>query len=300
MYRIISFMEKSTQTNGKSFLEMNNLVVDYSDGDVSIYDNVKNLKEISPLKPLVNLVVMCTSGSMKMVIGGRTSVVKTNDVMFCPSSVCIDDYNLTSDFECKMLCMSDRIIQTLLHDKYLVWNDAVYMSQLNVVSMSEVCKEEFSFYYALIHSKIKNRRKNSNEIMHALIRSLLLELCNIIESTQPNYDDERKQSQGLMLFNRFIRIVAASEVKRQPITHYAGMLAITPKYLTMLCLKYSNKTASDWIVQYTKEDIRFYLRNSNLSIKEVSARLGFANMSHFGSYVRKHLGASPSDFRRGW
>ena len=65
----------------------------------------------------------------------------------------------------------------------------------------------------------------------------------------------------------------------------------------MLCLKYSNKTASEWIVQYTIEDIRFYLRNSNLSIKEISGKLGFANMSHFGSYVRKHLGVSPTDFR---
>ena len=90
-----------------------------------------------------------------------------------------------------------------------------------------------------------------------------------------------------------------SDVKRRPITYYAGKLAITPKYLTMLCLKFSNKTASDWIVQYTIEDIRFYLRNSNLSIKEISAKLGFANMSHFGSYVRKNLGASPSDFRHG-
>ena len=86
-------------------------------------------------------------------------------------------------------------------------------------------------------------------------------------------------------------------MKRRPINEYASELAITPKYLTMLCLKYSNKTASQWIIDYTLEDIRFYLRSSNLSIKEISAKLGFANMSHFGSYVRKHLGMSPSEFR---
>ena len=65
----------------------------------------------------------------------------------------------------------------------------------------------------------------------------------------------------------------------------------------MLCLKYSGKTASEWVAQYTVEEIRFFLRSSHLSIKEISARMGFSNMSHFGSYVRKHLGVSPSEYR---
>ena len=102
-----------------------------------------------------------------------------------------------------------------------------------------------------------------------------------------------------MLFNRFLGLISNSDIKRQPITYYAGQLAITPKYLTMLCLKYSNKTASEWVVQYTIEEIRFYLKSSNLSIKEISAKMWFSNMSHFGSYVRKHLGVSPTDFRHG-
>jgi AraC-like DNA-binding protein len=196
--------------------------------------------------------------------------------------------------------MSDHIIQNLLSGKFFVWSNAIYMSQLNVVSMSPDCKSEFMAYYNLIRLKIDNNRPKTSEILHAILRALLFELCNGIEETRHLIEDEKKQSQGRMLFNRFLRTLASSEIKRQPISLYASQLAITPKYLTMLCLKYSNKTASDWIVQYTLEDIRYYLRNSNFSIKEVSAKLGFANMSHFGSYVRKHLGASPSDFRRGW
>ena len=51
------------------------------------------------------------------------------------------------------------------------------------------------------------------------------------------------------------------------------------------------------MAQYTVEEIRYYLKHTELSIKEISAHLGFSNMSHFGSYVRKHLGVSPSEFR---
>ena len=148
----------------------------------------------------------------------------------------------------------------------------------------------------MIKRNINNKKEHSNEILQALLRALLLELSHLCKGANSTHEDV-KMTQGKMLFNRFQNLITRNDIKRRPITYYASKLSITPKYLTMLCLKYSGMTASDWIIQYTKEDIRFYLPNSNLSIKEISAKLGFANMSHFGSYVRKHLGKSPSDFR---
>ena len=173
----------------------------------------------------------------------------------------------------------------------------VYINQVYKVSLDESCEKNIDLYYQLLQSKIESRRRvPSYHTMQALLRALLLDLCAELEEVNGALDDLRP-SQGKMLFNRFLSMISNNEVKRQPIATYAGLLAITPKYLTMLCLKYSNKTASDWVIQYTCEDIRFYLRNSNLSVKEISSKLGFANMSHFGSYVRKHMGMSPSEFR---
>ena len=283
----------------RRFVEFENLVVDYTDGDVAIFDHVTDMNKIYPLKTLKNLIGICSSGNMKMRIAEQDMQVMPNDVVFCPSSLHIDHIECSPDFECKILFLSDHIIQGLLHDKMSVWNHAVYVSHQNVIPMSHVCREEFGFYYGLIKSKIDNHKEAPLEIIQVIVRALLLELCIILEKSTQNAGQELKQSQGKTLFNRFLRQIADNDVKRRPITYYAGQLAITPKYLTMLCLKFSNKTASDWIVQYTIEDIRFYLRNSNLSIKEISAKLGFANMSHFGSYVRKNLGVSPSDFRHG-
>ena len=232
-----------------------------------------------------------------MSVNGVQMKLKANDVLFCPPNVKMEDFDISEDFECKVLCLAENVIQGLLYDKISVWNHAIYVNELNIISMSTVCQQEFGYYYALIRSKIDNHRENPvNEIILTLVRALLLELVQILESRQ-GMNDDVKLSQGRILFNRFLRIISDSSVKRRPINEYASELAITPKYLTMLCLKYSGKTASDWIVQYTTEDIRFYLKNSNMSIKEISAKLGFANMSHFGSYVRKHLGKSPSDFR---
>jgi AraC-like DNA-binding protein len=290
-----------TPNERKNYTKELDLTVDYNDGDIVIFDHVKELAKLYPLKPTTNLVALCSKGSMQLEINGRSLELHDSDVFVCPSNSRIDKYTTSEDFECKVLSLSNHIVQGLLRDKSNIWNQALYVNQINIIKMSEVCKDEFNYYYSLICSKIHNRDLTAHQdIMQTLVKAMLLEICLILEQLSGKVVSEgKKLSQGKLMFNRFLEMVSNSEVKRRPINYYADQLAITPKYLTMLCLKYSDKTASDWIIQYTTEDIRFFLKNTSLSIKEISAKLGFSNMSHFGSYVRKHLGMSPSTFRHG-
>ena len=289
-------MTTLTQNEQNRFIDFGDFIINYTDGDIVIFDHIKDFSVLYPLKPHMNLLIMCYSGNVNLCIADRQIQVNKNDVLFCASNANFENVVTSDDFECKILSISENLVHGMLFDKMDIWNRSVFNNRFHIIHMSETCQRDLSLYSALILSKLKCK-DTPTEIIQALVRTILLEVCFILENDN-TVDDEGKVSQGKNLFNRFLRNVSGNEVKRQPITKYASQLAITPKYLTMLCLKYSNKTASDWIVQYTTEDIRFYLKNSNLSIKEISAKLGFANMSHFGSYVRKHLGKSPSDFRR--
>ncbi|MBF1571957.1 MAG: AraC family transcriptional regulator, partial [Prevotella sp.] len=47
----------------------------------------------------------------------------------------------------------------------------------------------------------------------------------------------------------------------------------------------------------TLSAITNYLRTTDLSVKEISHRLGFPNTSFFGKYVKDHLGCSPLEYR---
>jgi AraC-like DNA-binding protein len=286
-----------TKKDPLGYIDFNNLIVDFSESDVSTHDKVKDLARLFPLGPMSNLIALCIRGHLSVKTSDQRYDISEGDVLICPPNVVFDNTSFSDDFECRVMCISDHIIQGVLRSKIDVWHHAVYINHVNIISTSDVCREEFGFYYSLVRSKMTNHDKTvPREILLALIRAFLLELCYILENTH-DLDTGQKLSQGKVLFNKFISLLSSSDMKRQPITTYASQLAITPKYLTMLCLKYSNKTASEWVVQYTIEEIRFYLKSSNLSIKEISAKLGFSNMSHFGSYVRKHLGVSPSEFR---
>ena len=292
-------MASLTNKDPLGYFDFENLIVDYANGDLSTHDKVKDIARLYPLSTMSNLIAMCIRGQMRVRISDHKFEFGKGDVLICPPNVNFDDTNFSDDFECRVFCLSDHLIQGVLRSKADVWHHSVYINQPNIINMSTVCQEELGFYFSLIRSKLTNHGDTLHkEIIIALVRAFLLELCDILENTRAT-ERGQKMSQGKILFNKFISLLSTSDVKRQPITSYASQLAITPKYLTMLCLKYSNRTASEWVAQYTIEEIRFYLKSSNLSIKEISAKLGFSNMSHFGSYVRKHLGMSPSEYRHG-
>lgn len=278
------------------YIELSNYIVDYNDGDVQMFEGVRDLTPLFPLNEKMMLISFCCAGSQKLIVNGHETEIQQGYLLLCPPTVRVECLEHSDDFDCKVVSISDSLIRALLRDKTDVWHHMVYVNQQLVLPLPNGCRDDLSLYYALIKLKLKRDSQAPYEILMALLRALLLELCFMIE-LDGGLQHEQRLSQGKVLFNRFLSIISSSAVKRQPITFYAGQLAITPKYLTMLCLKYSNKTASEWVAQYTVEEIRYFLRSTELSIKEISARLGFSNMSHFGSYVRKHLGMSPSEFR---
>lgn len=81
------------------------------------------------------------------------------------------------------------------------------------------------------------------------------------------------------------------------ITWYAEKLYVTPKYLSNICCKYSGYPASELIKDYLKADIRVHLKNSNLSIKEVAAYLGYPSATFFGKCVKRWFAMPPKQLR---
>lgn len=286
-----------TKKDQMRYIELGSFIVDFNEVDVLEFDSVKDISPLYPLKPSTTMIAVCNKGWQKLLSNDHSMEISEGSILICPPNMRVSGGSHSSDFECKVLCISDYLVRGLLRDKVDVWHHTVYSNRLNFIDMPPGTKEDLDFYYSLINSKLKHHAPPApHEILLALLRALLLEVCDMIERSN-GINREQKLSQGKVLFNRFLSLISNSQVKRQPITVYASHLAITPKYLTMLCLKFSNKTASEWVAQYTVEEIRFYLKSSDLSIKEISARMGFSNMSHFGSYVRKHLGMSPSEYR---
>ena len=122
-------------------------------------------------------------------------------------------------------------------------------------------------------------------------------LCGRMKQMLADRPDQPQMRQAGNLFQRFLFLLEKAPVKHRSVESFAAELCITPKYLSAVCKKQSGKTANEWITQQVLADIRYYLKHTDLSIKQICVRLGFPNPSFFGKYVKEHFGMTPTQLR---
>ena len=81
------------------------------------------------------------------------------------------------------------------------------------------------------------------------------------------------------------------------VQEYADLLNLHPNYLNTVIKTKTGKSVGTWISEKTIAEAKALLRNSNMPIKEISYRLGFAEIQNFSAYFKKHTDSTPVYYR---
>ena len=273
----------------------------FLDEDIMIIDNIKVLANPDPVRLQMNMIASCLNGKLKLGINGKTIEINKNDLFVSPPNTTLDILEVSPDFAGRAICVSNHGIQNILRSHISVWNRAMYVDKVSVLSMTEGDMEFYKKFTELVrlclgHSGAESSTWNPyrREIVETLLKTGLLGVCNAFAQ---QLDELGGNSSTTDLFDRFLQMLQQSQVKHLPVEYFAQELCITPKYLSIVCKRHSGKTAIEWITEYTLSDISYYLRSTSKSIKEISGILGFSNTSFFGKYVREHFRMSPMKYR---
>ena len=82
------------------------------------------------------------------------------------------------------------------------------------------------------------------------------------------------------------------------VNYYAERLNVSPKYLSATVKRVTGHSVSSYINRHTVPIIKKYLDDERLSLTQIAERMNFASLSYFSRYCTKHLGLSPSEYRR--
>jgi AraC-like DNA-binding protein len=255
----------------------------------------------------MNAVVICTDGKVQAQMNGKQMELHKNQVAIVPQDVTVTDVMVSPNFNLKAMFLTNRILQSFLREKMNIWNDMMYIRRHHIVTMDE---DEILFYthfYDMLTLAITKGKDYPlhTDVIQSLLRSAILGLCGRMklmlssETSQADaassHDNEKMTSK--VHFQHFLDLLHSNDVKRHTVEAYASELCISPKYLTAVCKKNSGKTANEWITEHVLEDIRYYLRQTDLSIKQICDKLAFPNPSFFGKYVKDHFGMTPLELR---
>lgn len=288
--------------------EKRQIPIDYMDNDILFIEELESLPNLYASKLKVNVICSCIKGKMELDVNGVHYEVGEGCALICPSGAIVDKVLVSPDFKFMVLCLTDRIIQSLLTSNMDIWNKAVYVRKEHVVLPPEPVADKRSMlmgwhFVEIVRSLLAFKENPFRaEMLRSMLQIVLLSFC--ARQTEKEKEEQVCQSkavrspQGQVLFSRFMELLREEEIKHRPVYYYAGKLYISAKYLSFICKEVSGKTANDFIQTAVVDEITHYLKNTALSVKEIADRLGFPNISFFGKYVKARLGMSPNEYRK--
>lgn len=270
----------------------------YNDGEIYFADNITSIPGL--MKQFqVNFIayVMVLEGKLSVELNTVPYQLEKNCSLFIDRKMVVNNVKHTENFSCLICAMSTdmgfaffnkSLLQSIMH---IMANPVIRLGQDEVDLMLK--------YYELLVFKMDHPDMNfGRETVRDIIRCFAYDLLSNINRhlSQDNGDDMLRQ--GDRIFRRFMLLLADNTNVNRSVKSYADELCVSPKYLTSVCRRHSDYTASELIATAITSRIKQLLLYSDLSIKEVAGEMGFDNLSFFGKYVRKHLGLSPNHYRK--
>ena len=270
----------------------------YNDGEIYFADNITSIPGL--MKQFkVNFIayVMVTEGRLLLNLNGVNYQLDKNSSLFVDRKMVVDNVKHTERFSCLICAMSTDVgfgffnkslLQSIMH---IMANPVIKLGQDEVDLMLK--------YYELLAFKMDHPEMNfGRETVRDIIRCFAYDLLSNINKHMNQDGSEDMLRQGDRVFRKFMLLLAENSKMNRSVKSYADELCVSPKYLTSVCRKHSDYTASELIATSVISRIKQLLLYSDLSIKEVAAEMGFDNLSFFGKYVKKHLGLSPNNYRK--
>lgn len=127
-------------------------------------------------------------------------------------------------------------------------------------------------------------------ITEGLFKALL---CKVMQSKKIE-----KSTRG-KLYYEFIELLSRQKTLLNNVENYANLLNTTPQNLSINCRIESGKSASEILSNYILSEAKRLLLYSNKNISEIAYSLSFKDNSHFTKYFKRHVGITPSNYKKG-
>ena len=133
------------------------------------------------------------------------------------------------------------------------------------------------------------------ETIITLVRFFLLQVTEI--PAERNRLSPEPISRSDELFRHFRMLAARHYRACHSLDFYADALHVSPAYLSKVVKKFSGQAAISHVTRHILVEAQRLLTFTDLSIKEIADRLGYANQSAFGKFFKREGGLSPQQYR---
>lgn len=178
-------------------------------------------------------------------------------------------------------------------------------SPINIQLKKEFPFQEFSVkeFEFLINSILRLKRYITDTGHHYQgivikneVQNLLLDISDKRRKDHGNKMDQATRKE--VIVERFKNLVNGHCDEHHDVSWYADAIMITPDYLSRIIREKTGNSALAMINENIISRAESLMRQSDLSLKEISDRLHFTDQSSFGRFFKANTGMSPTEYRK--
>lgn len=231
-------------------------------------------------------------GSFDCVINLQRRHIEAGDILLVtPDSMMQADGDV-GEIQMQVVHVSDRLIAELFAEK----TPPIYHQRMKDVLLHPSKPEEelmlsmFTTLWIAVHTEYEDNRNAELRNIFMLIRNMAVKQYNVDVPDLPR---------NVQIFNRFIQLVNEHCEKHRDMDFYADKICLNKQYLSSIISEVGKRKASSWIEEAIITRAKVLLRHNEMTVNEISDRLGFSEPSNMTRYFKRATGMTPLEYRNG-
>lgn len=285
-----TFFEEVKSGNYDTVLPCNEIAVFGIDTD-----KCKEYK-VAPMSCDSFCIIIVTDGTAKLSVNYSVEELRKNSMAFLMPNMVMSLSNADNGFKMKGVCFTPAYFDDL--SSYApVYNQMNAFLSENVMPIQSLSENEMECMKAMLnlYKDINIGQLHYNGLLQHLSNLLLLRFAEILRSGCMS--DTSKVSHSVEIYREFRKLLINNYLKEHYIQFYSSQLSVSPTYLSRIVRKISGRTVNEHIAHMLITEARRLLDCTDMTVKQISYRLGFSDQAAFGKFFRNQFGTSPTAYR---
>lgn len=213
--------------------------------------------------------------------------------------VCLTELHkidISKVFNAKMLRFNRSFYCIIDHDSEVGCKGILFFgaSQLPIITIPELEVEKFQIIWRMLEIELESNDNLQLEMLQSMIKRFVILSTRIYKNQEQFNKIENNQVDIVREYNF---LVENHFKTKHTVAEYADLLNKSPKTLSNIFSKLSNKSPLQYIQDRKMLEARRLLKYTDKSVKEIAFEIGFEDIQAFSRFFKNYQGVSPSDFK---
>lgn len=188
-------------------------------------------------------------------------------------------------------CFWEKTPKSASNCKAVLFNNT---SANQVLQLDNSEMRELSFLFNILFNEFGTQQYiNQLDALAAYLKIIMIKLANVRLTKETAFD-----SQDYLLYRNFLELLSTEYRSCHAVSAYAEMLNTTPRRLSEICKRCSNRNAKEIINGQITAEAKRFLQFSSKTVKEIAYELNFSTSEQFSHFFKKNTKMAPADYRQ--